>query len=230
MKIVLAFEGVDGSGKSSLAAFTKRLCERYGQRFTLVGRREAYATPLVGRFTRLLHDEVATLTPQADSLTRIAREYQRARLAAETPSGVVVFDRFVLSILALVRFHGQDVDPVLLLLKDLVARAHLHATVFVTCPFEVAWDRVEERSQSLPPRRPKNERMLRRVAELMEEDFGRGTLTGQQWLVDNSLEPEVAEEQLTDFLLPYLQKGVELRPARTPDSSDDVEKKSAGAG
>ena len=61
MKIVLAFEGMDGSGKTSLALFTRELCEEHNQRYTLLGRREAYASPLVGRLTGLLHEEAANL-------------------------------------------------------------------------------------------------------------------------------------------------------------------------
>src|SRR5207245_743511 len=106
MKIVLAFEGMDGSGKTSLAVFTRKLCEQHNQRYTLLGRREAYASPLVGRLTGLLHEEAANLVPQADIAVRLAREYQRAALAAAAPSGVVVLDRFVLSLLSLARFHG----------------------------------------------------------------------------------------------------------------------------
>src|SRR5437588_8813120 len=107
MKIVLAFEGMDGSGKTSLAVFTSKLCEQHNQRYTLIGRRESYSSPLVGKLTGLLHEEAANLTPHADIAVRIAREYQRAALAAAVPSGIVVLDRFVLSLVALARFHGM---------------------------------------------------------------------------------------------------------------------------
>jgi hypothetical protein len=41
----------------------------------------------------------------------------------------------------------------------------------------------------------------------MEEDFQRGHLTGQQWRVDNSGSLEVAEAQVTAYLLPYFRQG-----------------------
>src|SRR5437870_983393 len=113
MKIVLAFEGMDGSGKTSLAVFTSKLCEQHNQRYTLIGRRESYSSALVGRLTGLLHDEAANLVPQADIALRIARDYQRAALAAAVPAGIVVLDRFVLTLLSLARFHGFDPDPVM---------------------------------------------------------------------------------------------------------------------
>jgi len=39
MKIVIAIEGMDGSGKSSMARLTEELCARYDQRFTRIGLR-----------------------------------------------------------------------------------------------------------------------------------------------------------------------------------------------
>ena len=48
---------------------------------------------------------------------------------------------------------------------------------------------------------------MRRMAQGMEEDFQRGILTGQQWLVENAQALELAQEQLAGYLLPYLQKG-----------------------
>jgi thymidylate kinase len=206
MKIVLAFEGMDGSGKTSLTQFVRRLCEQQGQRYTGIGRREGGSSALVGRFTSLLHDEATTLTPQAEISTRIAREYQRAALAAAAPSGVVVLDRFVLSTLALARFHGVDAEPVVRILQDVAARAQLYATVLVTCPFELGRARVRERSQGMVFKRTRDDRVLRRMAESMTQDFERGLVTGQQWLVDNSDALEAAQEQLAGYLSLHLPK------------------------
>ena len=204
MKIVLAFEGTDGAGKSTLVGTVKNRCEQFGRRFSAVGRREVSASPAVGRLTKVLHDD--PLEPRADVLVRIAREYQRAALAAMVSSGVVVLDRFVLSILALARYHGHDIDPILSLLKDIAARANLFATVLVQCPFEVAAGRVQERNKGSLLRTLVDDRAHRRLGELIEEDFRRGLLAGQQWLVDNSGELKAAEDQLTAHLFPYLQR------------------------
>jgi len=205
-KLVIAIEGMDGSGKSSLIGFMKRLCEKYGQPFTQIGRREAHSSRLVGKMTRMLHRQAAELTPQADLFLRVARDHQRVELASSVPAGVVVLDRFVLSNLALARIHGQNVEAVMHLLKDLVARAHLHATIFVKCPFDVAWLRVKERNLALTPRGNRGEDFLRKMTELMDEEFEKGVVTAQRWIVDNSDELAVAEKQLAAHLLPYLQK------------------------
>jgi thymidylate kinase len=205
MKIVVALEGVHGAGKSALAGSIAALCEQHGQQCSRVGRRTGYTTAAVGRLTQLLREEARHLTPHAEIFVRVAREYQRAHLAAAAPPGVVVLDRFVLSILALARVHGCDVDLLTDVLKETAARADLRATIFVKCPYEVAWSRVEQRLQALSSTLVGGETMLRRMAEFMEEDFYRGILTGQQWLVENSKTLADANEQVAGFLLPYFR-------------------------
>jgi thymidylate kinase len=207
MKIVLALEGIDGAGKSTLADFTRRLCEQQGQPLTAVGRRAATASPLVGRLTRLLQEETAALTPRADVFLRIAREYQRASLAALVPEGVVVLDRFVLSTLALARVRNLAIDAVLPILEDVAARGHLFATVFVKCPWEEAWRRAGERKDEPAPRGDGRQSFERKMAELLEKDFRAGILTRNQWLVDNTGSLEDAEQQVAGYLLPYLRGG-----------------------
>jgi thymidylate kinase len=203
MKIVLAFEGIDGSGKSSLADFARRLCARQGQPFTAVGRRAATASPLVGRLTRLLQEETAALTPRADVFLRVGREYQRASLAAQVIRGVVVLDRFVLSTLALARVRKLPIEPVLPILEDVAARGHLFATVFVKCPWQEACRRVRKRRPG--PKGNGKPGFERKIAQLLEEDFRNGILTRNQWLVDNARSLEAAEQQVADYLLPYLR-------------------------
>jgi thymidylate kinase len=206
MKIVLAFEGTDGAGKSTLVAATKSRCEQFGRRFAAVGRRAVTSSPVVAKLSKVLQEEDGPLLPHADVFVRIAREYQRAALAAAVPSGIVVLDRFVLSVLALARYYGHDVDPILRILKDIAARAHLFATVLVQCPFELAVSRAQERDKGSLQRILGDEHAHRRLGEMIEADFRQGLLTGQQWPVDNSGELGKAEEQLTAYLFPYLQK------------------------
>jgi thymidylate kinase len=206
-KIVVALEGMDGAGKSSLALFARKLCEEHGQPFTLIGRREVYANPLIGRLTRLLAEEAGGLSPAAETCVRLAREHERAALAAQAQPGIVILDRFVLSCLALARFHGQDVEPLTGILREITYRANLHATVLVRVPFEIAWDRVKARRQMLGHRKPLDEHQMRRMATLLEEEFERGQLSGQQWIVDNTQPIVSAEEQLANYLAAHFQKG-----------------------
>ncbi len=214
MRIVIAIEGVDGAGKTSLALFLQGLCEQYGHRFTLIGRRGTHASPLVTKFTRFLHEEHPQLCAPADILMRLAREYQRACQAAATPGGIVVLDRFVLSVLSLVRVNGQDMNTMLPFFKEIIARAHLHATLLVDCPFDVACARVQERMPGLPSKRSYGEPLLRRLGQFVGEDFEQGLLTGQQWRVDNGGKLETAQEQLWSYLLPYFRREEKERPVQ----------------
>jgi thymidylate kinase len=205
MKIVMAIEGMDGAGKSSMARLTEELCARHEQRFTRIGRRTGFVNPAVTKLTHVLGREAANLTPQADIFIRLAREYQRAHLASTVSSGVVLLDRFVLSVLALARINNQEVDLISKHLREIVLRADLHATVYVQCPFEMAWARVVDRSGGLATATERGERLMRRMAEYMEEDYHSGLLTGQQWTLDNSKTLDDAAEQLSDYLFPYLR-------------------------
>jgi thymidylate kinase len=205
MKIVIAIEGIDGSGKSSMARLTQEICARHGQQFTRIGRRTGYTNRAVTKLTHVLGRESANLTPQADIFVRLAREYQRAHLASTVPSGIVLLDRFVLSVLTKARINCHDVDLILKHLKEIVLRADLHATVLVQCPFEVAWSRVLDRSFGLATTKEHGQRLLQRMAEHMEEDYHRGILTGQQWIIDNSKTLHDSAAQLEDYLLPYLR-------------------------
>jgi thymidylate kinase len=204
MKLVLAIEGTDGSGKSSLVECLRQLCARHELPFTQVGRRCCPDSPAVVKLTHLLYEESRQLTPSAEIFLRLAREYQRAHLAAAVPEGLVVLDRFVLSVLSLARIHELNTDLLQGSLNDIVGVAGLYATIFVQCPFEIACSRVRERRPRAPNRKERAEKVLRRISEFMHEDFQSGILTGRQWLVDNSHTLANAEAELTAYLRPYL--------------------------
>ena len=205
MKIVLALEGMDGAGKSSLARFVARLCEENGQICTRIGRRTGNVTSGIARITDLLNEEGPRLVSHTSVFLRLAREYQRAHLAAAAPPGIVVLDRFALSIHALARLNGQDVDLLLPFLKEITVRANLYATVFVHCPFNVAWKRVQRRNRGRPLQRGWSERLLSRMGDYLEEEFRHGMLTGQQWEVDNSGTLEEAQKQIEGYLRTHLE-------------------------
>jgi thymidylate kinase len=202
-RLVVSIEGPDGSGKSSLVRSMKRLAQRRGQAFTIVGRRGTYANPLVRTLAGLLREQRGVLSWQAELHVRIAREYERARMAAASPPGVVILDRFVLSVLALVRARGGDAFGLLGTFREIVTASHLHATIFVRCPFELAFQRAESRNRGMSLRDTRDKGYLARLAALMEEDFRQGLITRQQWPVDNSGELADAEQQLDAYLAAY---------------------------
>ncbi len=205
MKIVVAIEGIDGAGKSSLIRFMQKLCQEHGEACTRIARRGPFASPLVSKLTVLLNEEARNLAPPAEVFTRIGREFQRAHLATLASPGLIVLDRFVLTLLSLARVLGQPVDFLMRPLQEIIVHANLHATIFVHCPFEVAYSRAQERRQGLT-RRNRDQSTLRSMARFLEEEFHRGILTRQQWRVDNANALKDAEDQVAGYLLPYLQK------------------------
>src|SRR5438445_616090 len=86
-------------------------------------RPSCYVSPRDAKLTRLLGEESGNLTPQAEVFARLAREYQRAHMAASAPPGIILLDRFVLTILALARVHGLEVDLILPFLREMTVRA-----------------------------------------------------------------------------------------------------------
>jgi thymidylate kinase len=205
MKIVVAVEGIDGSGKSSVAQLVEELCASHKQPFTRIGRRTGLVNPAITKLTHVLGRESSHLTAQAEMFVRLGREAQRAHLASTVSTGIVLLDRFVLSVLAVARFHNQDAEQIYKHLKQIMVRADLHATVLVECPLEVAWSRVLVRGGSRSGQSENSRRVMRRMAQYMEEDYRRGNLTGRQWPIDNAGSLAGTAEQLADYLVPYFR-------------------------
>jgi thymidylate kinase len=211
LKLVVAIEGIDGAGKSSLARHIETLCARHDRQCMRIRRRSAGA---IGQLTQVLREQASTLTPQADIFLRIARAYQQAQWAAQATASVVVLNRFALSIFAAARAYGLDPSRFLPLLKNLVQSADVQATILVTCPLEIAWSRVTRRNSGSSPIRTVTEKRLRRMARSLQKGFRHPLLTGQRWLVDNSKTPHESQQQLADYLVPYLtQRQPTAQPA-----------------
>jgi dTMP kinase len=205
MKLVVALEGIDGAGKSTLVDYIEKLCARHGQPCTRIGRRGHTLQPVVRKLTQLLGEEAANLLPPAEVFIRMAREYQRAQVAAAVPSGVVVLNRFVLSALTTARMLQRDSAFIRREFKEIATLADLHATILVRCPPEMASGRILARRTGWSPLHPSPEGLLRQAEAFMAEDFQSGLLTGERWWVDNSTSLERAQDQLDAYLLPYLE-------------------------
>ncbi len=213
MKTVIAIEGIDGSGKSSLARHIQALCQTRKVPCTRVGRRSGYVTPLIAKLTRMLGEETRNLTTRAEICLRLAREHQRARLVERAPDGIVVLNRYVITLLSLARLYECDSDFLREELGTLVRGARLDATLFIRCPFEDAWARVTERNPRLSHPKMRTKPLLHKVARFMEEDFERGFLTAAQWRVENTGTLQEAEQQVTALLEPYLAPREAASPA-----------------
>jgi thymidylate kinase len=149
-----------------------------------------------------------TLVAEADLFLRVGREYQRAEEAARVERGVVLLNRFVISVLARVRVAGRDVALFTSLLHGAVHKACVTGTVYVACPFPVAWERVQQGIRTGTRRPSPQDKRGREYNERLYHfpwaDFERGELTGERWRVDNSGSLEEAQRQLEEQVLPRL--------------------------
>lgn len=206
MKTMIAIEGADGSGKTLLVQYAESLCNELGCPFRCIGRENGVA----GYLSTLLNEESKQLTPFADALIRVAREHERALEATRCSSGIVILDRFVLSILSRVRQHNLIVPWFMEVLRDITKLAGLHATILVRCPFDVAWERTVSRVASGEKQMSPKERLgadfNRKLVGYIENDFNAGELTGDRWVVNNSGSKEAAQAQLHDLLLPVINR------------------------
>lgn len=207
-RYVLALEGADGSGKSTIASMLRELCELRSIPVRLLGRSAADAPPSVAALTDVLRAHGLAYSLEADLMIRVAREFQRARDASLVASGLVILDRFVLSVLARNRADAVLPSPVEPLLLRAVEAASLDATLFVDCPFEVAWARVHASAASEGRARGakelRGEGYNRAFLEHQRSLFDSGECTGVRLRVDNSSDLAALLERVQSTFEPVL--------------------------
>jgi hypothetical protein len=94
------------------------------------------------------------------------------------------------------------------LLHGAVHKAGVTGTVYVDCPFPVAWERVQQGirtgTRRPSPQDKRGPEYNERLYHFPRADFERGELTGERWRVDNSGSLEEAQRQLEEQVLPRL--------------------------
>jgi thymidylate kinase len=185
-KYVLAVEGIDGSGKTTVVKELAALCAARGVAFSLIGRRRDSAPPAVAAFTDLLQAHGNRFALETDLMVRIAREYQRASEAAHAGSGLVVLDRFVLSVLARAQAEQLSDIPVTQTLTRAVHMARLDGTLFIRCEFAHAWARITSGTSPLAFKETRGEAYNRAFAAQHEHVFRTSDLAATRIEVENS--------------------------------------------
>ena len=208
MKTVICIEGADGSGKSTLAKLLIGECESRGLRCQIIGRRSEDSSPDIGRITSLSQDLDSGAPPEAAFHLRIAREYLRTEECRRSEADVVILDRFILSVLSRLRTDGTKTEQYMDHLKDIARRAQLAATIFCDCPFEIAWQRVNEevedgRRVTLSPKEAKGEPYLRQLHDAMTADFQGLSWIGEKYLFPTNI-PAHASHQRCQLLIETL--------------------------
>lgn len=207
-KLVVAVEGPDGSGKGTLIRYIWSLAEQRGIPMRVVGRNRQDAGEVPGKITEIVQEHADDLSAETDFHLRLAREYQRAQLASEMATGLVILDRFVLSVLSRVIVQGIDPEEARRQLSGPFWLAGVKATIYVECPFEVAWGRVqaaaEEGERRISPKEKRGKEFNRRLSDRLAMEYNQGTHTGEQWRIDNSGSVDAAEKQVACCFQPWL--------------------------
>lgn len=215
MALVLAVEGGDGTGKTTLANSLKEICGYQGYRCQVIGKTIANSNQAVANITQLIREGKDTnsnsrLTPEADIYLRIAREYERVSLAQSSDADIVLFDRFVVSTMSwayMADLHQRGIKQILI---NLATQVELKATIFCSCPFELAWERVMERArldvQALSPKEKRGHEYNRNLFRYLKQEFDLGEITEERLELDTTDALVKNKSRLANFVLPMLER------------------------
>ncbi|ORW26212.1 hypothetical protein AWC18_01395 [Mycolicibacter nonchromogenicus] len=144
--IVVAVEGYDGAGKTTLTRGLREAFESRGLSAIEVGRGAANSNAAISTLTDLIKlsdgGEVP-LDPSADVFVRLARTHERIKLILETSAELIILDRFVAYDLS--RLDEQIRDSHKELFDLALKRFQLDLTIFLNAPFDLLWNRVLSR-------------------------------------------------------------------------------------
>ena len=143
---IISFEGIDGSGKSSICEGVKDLLERDGKKVLLL--REPGSTQLGNEIRTIvksdtprakLAEAMLFLAARADMVENIVRPFVKHY-------DVILIDRYIDSTTAYQGYgHQQDINTISALNRAAVGNSIPDLTVLVTVPLEVAEKRLKER-------------------------------------------------------------------------------------
>ena len=143
-KKIIIFEGIDGSGKTSLLKEVAARIKQKGISNKIISREiTPAATQISQSFIGL------QMPPEAELCLRIAREYINYQQIQESSDAIFFLDRSIVTIKAISNVHGLDKNLFSSLLSRLYDQSIFSVgIVFCTLPFEIAKMRVYNRLKS----------------------------------------------------------------------------------
>ena len=214
-KYVLALEGGDGSGKTTVAQIIENHCLKNKVPYHYIGRNLHNAPKHIYALTNVLQEFGNCYSARTEIMIRIAREIQRATEGAKLLNGLVVYDRFVLSVLA--RSYVDNIFdlPVEFLLDHATAISGLNATIFIDCPFEIAWDRIQvaflTTGENLSSKEKKGMEYNRIFLSHHKKLFETSEITKNKIILENSIGKDVLKLKTlehVDFIITELSKSI----------------------
>lgn len=205
MSIAIAFEGCDGSGKTTLIGLVSELLKAEGVAVEVVGKSDIPETALI---TKLIQSPDLAYGASAEATLKIARELQRLDIAAN--STLTLLDRGLVSITSVLRASEIDVTPYAPLLEKCFAAVDLYATVLCDTPFDAAWARMQERvaatGAALSKKELRGPEFNRQVYQAMYDSCETGAFSGPVHRVDTwSADPASSAAEIASWILGTLE-------------------------
>ena len=202
--LFIAFEGVDGSGKSTQAS---RCVARLQQRgFEVVAVREPGGTTASQAIRTLVLDPKQRIDPVAELLLYMAARSQLVTevIAPALADGkIVVADRFGWSTVAYQGFgRGLDLSTIETLMGIACGPVWPHLTLVLDVPPEIRKSRLEQQGRDLDRLEREGEGFFKRVREgflALAAEAGKSTA-----VLDGCLSPDILTESLIAVVEPYL--------------------------
>lgn len=217
--ILITLEGIDGSGKSSIALALAQLLK--SEKYSILVTKEPGATPLGMHLRNLLQQNLASVCPKAEFLLFAADRAQhvdqvvKPALAAGT---IVISDRMADSSYAY-QGYGRGLD------RNVISQVNTWAlgdvqpdlTIYLSIDYETSQQRIAQRKQT------------KTVIESEEKEFFDKVIFGFNELfskrsnvitIDSRPIFEVVVNQLYEKVVPYVANIAKLKKNRVSESED----------
>ena len=199
--ILITFEGIDGSGKSSVA---RSLCDALKKEFAVVLTREPGATELGKQLRTILQKRTFDLDAKAEYLLFAADRVQHMQeivLPALRDNKVVISDRMADSSFAY-QGYGRGVDPGMItqINRWAMQEREPDLTIYLELDYEQACERLAKRNERATVFERERADFFERVQQGFEVAFKGRTIIR----IDASQELEVVHRETYEAVYTYL--------------------------
>ncbi|THV41485.1 dTMP kinase [Glycomyces buryatensis] len=206
MSMVIAFEGSDGSGKTTLIELTAAILRAKGVEQQVVGKSDGAETRLI---TQLIQSPDLSYTTATEALLKLAREHQRFAYADRSP--VTLLDRGLVSIASVLNAQNIDLEPYRSQFNACLAEVEDYATVYCDISFDRSWERMTRRAREtgapLSKKELRGPEFNRDVHRSIERLCVESTISGPVYRVDTwSKSPEDSASEVATWICQRLSE------------------------
>lgn len=171
--LLIAIEGIDGSGKSSLAKALKTSLEKLGRNVVLT--QEPGATKLGKKLRTILHEEKESLCDKAEFLlfaANRAQHFEELVIPALEKGNIVISDRMADSSVAYQGYgRGLDIEKIMYINSWAMNGIEPDLVFYLKIDQQTAMQRITSRGETLTSFEKEKELFWKKVSEGYEELF-----------------------------------------------------------